>query len=479
MPWTALRSRSPILGDICASATMSHAAPRVADMCRMRQRTHLRAPLVLTLAAVLLTAALIPFCTRNLGVTTSYLPAVLAMVTCFDVMSLWLLCGEYADTGDRRMLAMAAAYLWSLCLMAGYALAFPGVFSAHPPLAETASVAPYLYIGWHAGFPILLGLAWSPWAALDVTDARRRRTATIWWTTAAAVGAAGCATAACVAFARRLPVLIHGMDTTAMTQVTAPIALPLVALALALSARSRSSAGTTQRWTQVTVAVCMCDLVLTYCAHHRYSLGWYAGRSMTVTAAVVVLIAMLASFRRLKSTAEFNAAYDALTGLSNRRSSYDALAAMLARSQRMGTRLSVVLFDLDHFKQVNDAYGHAGGDTVLRNVANTLRATVRDSDIVGRIGGEEFLMLLPDAGGRDAEVVVDRLRAALRLTVTSSSPAGITASFGIATLQAGDSAAAFVARADQAMYAAKAAGRDRYAHATAAAALSQDSRTVV
>ena len=95
-------------------------------------------------------------------------------MACFDIMSVWLLAGEYLDTGDRRLLGMALAYLWSLLLMGGYALAFPGVVSQHPPLAVTASVAPYLYLGWHVGFPVLLGAAWGPWDWLDRTEIRRR-----------------------------------------------------------------------------------------------------------------------------------------------------------------------------------------------------------------------------------------------------------------------------------------------------------------
>lgn len=102
-----------------------------------------RGPLTLSLVALAVTLVLLPVGPRQLGPTTSYVPAVLAVVACFDVMSMWLLAGEYADTGDPRMLAMAVAYLWSLTLMAGYALAFPGVISTHPPLAVTPSVAPY------------------------------------------------------------------------------------------------------------------------------------------------------------------------------------------------------------------------------------------------------------------------------------------------------------------------------------------------
>ena len=422
-------------------------------------------PVVLSLIAVAVTLALLPIGARDLGPSTAgFVSAVVAVVACFDLLSMWLLAGEYRDTGDRRMLAMGIAYLWSLILVAGYALAFPGVVSLDPPLADAPSVAPYLYLGWHVGFPVLLGAAWLPWAALDRNDEPHRRTRT--------VGAAGLITSiaavgailGCVGEIHRLPVIIHGLDTTAMTEITAPIALPLILLSLAVCVRGVRGRSGPERWTQLAIVVCTCDLLLTYVSRYRYSLGWYGGRTLTVIGTATVLVAMLASFRRLKARAEFNAAYDALTGLFNRRSTYEALATMITRALRGRTRLTVVMFDLDHFKDINDTYGHAAGDTVLRAVAESLRSTVREDDVIGRVGGEEFLILLPDTSERDAQVVVERLRSSLRHTATRYCESGVTASFGIAMLAAEHATAdALVNRADQAMYRAKAAGRDRIA----------------
>lgn len=420
-----------------------------------------RSPLIVSTIAIVVTLVGLPVGSHQLGATTSFVPAILATVACFDIMSVWLLAGEYHDTGDRRLLGMALAYLWSLLLMGGYALAFPGVVSHHPPLAVTASVAPYLYLGWHVGFPVLLGAAWGPWGWLDRIDSRGRRARLL--AAVAAMSAAALATVACcVLDARRMPVLISGLDTSAMARLTAPVALPLVLISLLACARAVRGRAGPERWSAVAILVCLCDLCLTYSSHYRYSLGWYTGRTLTVTAAAVVLIAMLASFRRLKATAEFNAAYDGLTALANRRSAYDSLAAMTARARRTGTPLSVVLFDLDHFKQINDNYGHAVGDEVLRSVADTMRSAVRDTDLCARVGGEEFLILLPDAALQDARLVAERLRAQLRARLIPAIGSSVTASLGIAELQSGDGTAeVFLHRADQAMYGAKARGRDR------------------
>jgi Diguanylate cyclase, GGDEF domain len=153
----------------------------------------------------------------------------------------------------------------------------------------------------------------------------------------------------CVLFARRLPVLIHGLDTTSMAKVTAPVALPLVLASLLVCARAVRGRAGPERWSSVAILVCLCDLCLTYSS--RYRLGWYTGRTLTVTASAVVLMAMLASFRRLKAAAELNAAYDGLTALVNRRSAYDSATAMIARARRTGTALNVLMFDLDRLSR--------------------------------------------------------------------------------------------------------------------------------
>ena len=420
-----------------------------------------RSTLTVSTVAVLVTLLVLPLGSHQLGATTSYVPAVLAAVACFDIMSVWLLAGEYLDSGDRRMLGMSLAYLWSLLVMAGYALAFPGVVSSHPPLAATASVAPYLYIGWHVGFPVLLGAAWAPWSFLDRVE-HRRRSSMLVGAVAAMSAAALIAVAGCVVYAEHLPVLIHGLDTSSMAKVTAPVALPLVIASLLVCARAVRGRVGPERWSSVAVLVCLCDLCLTYSSRYRYSLGWYTGRTLTVMASAIVLLAMLASFRRLKAAAEFHAAYDGLTGLANRRSAYDSLAAMIARSRRTRTTLAVVMFDLDRFKQINDGHGHAAGDEVLRSVAGTLRDTVRDTDICARVGGEEFVVLLPDADLSDARLVAERLR--LRSQEIAAIGSSVTASFGLAELQPADaSAESLLHRADQAMYLAKALGRDQVA----------------
>lgn len=429
-----------------------------------------RWPAVVCAAAVLVTVVVSPMGGRVLGPSPSFLPAVLSVVACFDVLSLYLLVGEYHDTGDRRMLAMSGAYLWSLVVMAGYGLAFPGVVSADPPLASAASVAPWLYVCWHSGFPILLGLAWAPWprwATASVTPVERRGTvarALVVGTVVLAVGLV----AALSLNGPRLPVLIRGLDTSRMTQLTAPAAIPLVALATVvcfLGTRRRSGPET---WTAVTVLVCLCDLVMTYSNHQRFSLGWYGGRGLTVVASGVVLIAMLSGFRRLKRRAELDAAYDSLTGLANRRSLLGSLERSCASALRTGAPLSVVSLDLDSFKSVNDTWGHAAGDTLLTAVGSALDGALRSGDLVGRVGGEEFLAVLPDTDVVGAAVVAERMRHAIAAVRVTGLDRVFSASFGISGIAGRDDTVPdLLRRADEALYRAKTDGRDRVVVAAA------------
>jgi len=159
------------------------------------------------------------------------------------------------------------------------------------------------------------------------------------------------------------------------------------------------------------------------------------------------------------------AATDQLTGLPNRRYLWEALSAELMRARRKQTPLAVILLDIDHFKQFNDRWGHEAGDLVLKNVSYAIRTVVRGSDIVARHGGEEFVIVLPEA---DAEIALARAEgvrleiAGLKLTYGGESLGTVTASFGVAvSRKLIETAEGLVRIADHAMYEAKQGGRNR------------------
>lgn len=160
---------------------------------------------------------------------------------------------------------------------------------------------------------------------------------------------------------------------------------------------------------------------------------------------------------------------DAVTGLHNRRYVAEFLSLEVLRAVRYRTPLSVMLLDIDHFKQVNDARGHRIGDAVLQVVADTLRGGLRATDLAGRYGGEEFLVVLPQTGLAGAGMLAERVRGAIEATaieVGTPAPLSVTVSIGVAELgHAARSAEELVEHADSALYAAKDAGRNRVAAA--------------
>lgn len=151
---------------------------------------------------------------------------------------------------------------------------------------------------------------------------------------------------------------------------------------------------------------------------------------------------------------------DNLTGLGNRALLNDRLGLELARAARMATPLSVVLMDVDHFKQVNDRFGHLAGDEVLKAMAAILRREARQTDTAGRWGGEEFLILCPDTSLDHAVILAERIRQGIvhHAFVTG---ARHSASFGLTQWQGGETVDSVLARADAALYRAKENGRDR------------------
>jgi diguanylate cyclase (GGDEF)-like protein len=157
---------------------------------------------------------------------------------------------------------------------------------------------------------------------------------------------------------------------------------------------------------------------------------------------------------------------DPLTGLPNRRAIEGWAAHQLAAAVRHGFSVWAVLIDLDHFKRVNDAYGHDAGDTVLKAFAEILKSNTRSADVAGRIGGEEFIHVVTHAEEEHLPIIVERTRAKLSAQTFSfgGSAVTITASFGVAGFRGGDSPPTFaelVSRADRALYRAKQCGRNR------------------
>lgn len=236
----------------------------------------------------------------------------------------------------------------------------------------------------------------------------------------------------------------HGADQALQPDVTGYLVVEISRAEL--TARMREML-------QITLAIMLGGLLLA---------GWL---SLRIASGVLAsLDAASQALHRQKEAAEALARTDPLTGLANRRAFDEAARLEVQRALRYGTPLALVLADLDHFKSINDSFGHHSGDEVLRHCARILSATVRNVDLVGRWGGEEFVILMPDTGLVEAVQAAERFRQAIAGTPV---PLGerscqCTASFGVAALQRGTAdLEALLNRADAALYRAKERGRDR------------------
>lgn len=202
--------------------------------------------------------------------------------------------------------------------------------------------------------------------------------------------------------------------------------------------------------------------------------AWRRHALIIALAALGVSIAALLVARRLTGmlavlsarTAELHhlATTDLMTGVSNRHSFMQELYREFARARRYRTPLSVLIFDLDFFKQINDGYGHAAGDEAMRAFAAAARDCLRGMDVLGRLGGEEFGIILPNTMLDQAELVAERIRASVtRIAIeTEYGTVRFTTSVGVTKIgDEGDTVDGLLARADSALYAAKAAGRNR------------------
>jgi len=175
--------------------------------------------------------------------------------------------------------------------------------------------------------------------------------------------------------------------------------------------------------------------------------------------AYLVLLHMFSLLRHHYAQMHQMAYTDALTSMINRRGMQQRLESELERARRYNRPFALILADIDHFKKVNDTYGHSVGDQVLREVAGRLAQNLRDSDSLARWGGEEFLILAPETNLHQAHLLAQRLREAISERPISGLV--ITLSLGVACYRQGDSVAGLLSRADEAMYQAKANGRNQ------------------
>lgn len=195
--------------------------------------------------------------------------------------------------------------------------------------------------------------------------------------------------------------------------------------------------------------------------------------TFTIPVYTVISYYILKYFKQNKEFYELHAKLkeivkvDSLTGLSSRREFMDFLDKMISLSRRKSTDLALIMIDIDNFKDINDNYGHAGGDKVLTLMGDILNSEIRRSDMAARLGGDEFAVLLVESGLEEAKALADRLKDKLRKSRLLEVEVNVTASYGITDLKYDDERENFLQRADNALYTAKREGKDKIVKAVA------------
>jgi diguanylate cyclase (GGDEF)-like protein len=215
---------------------------------------------------------------------------------------------------------------------------------------------------------------------------------------------------------------------------------------------------------EVTPVQCGNSTLLLGVYEHRHDLEFQAETFKLTNDLTTMMRESAQKNRQLKEANEAIerlARTDALTGLANRRTLDEAFRREIARAGRRSEPLSVIMADLDHFKSINDQYGHKTGDQVLASAAAVFEEQLRPYDLACRYGGEEFVLLLPGTSTGDAFTVAERIRKEIEKLKLTVCPRQVTISLGVATWRQGESPDGLVTRADGALYEAKNAGRNR------------------
>jgi len=450
---------------------------------------HRRAAVAVAIALTLAAGLTLPVAHNPGPFSPAFLPTWALLAVAADALTAYLFLGQFLGTRQPALAALAAAYLYSSLIIVAYLLTSPHVFAAGGLFGAGPQTAIWLWVCWHGGFP--LGLLVYVWVEHRYGHVHLSGRA------AGALAALLCCgipalvlvmTLGTVAGQRLLPTLIQDGHYTALFSLGSVVGVltwglsAVAGLALLLRTRGQTMA---QLWLSLAMLACGLDVALTIVAGSRYSIGWYMARVNSLVEASIVLCALLyeinALYARLaqqeraaqtmnqqlvaaNATLDSLAREDALTGVPNRRMILETATTELARYHRSGSAFTLLMVDIDNFKLLNDTYGHLMGDQVLRVVAQTLRQAIRASDLIGRYGGEEFLILLTQAAGTSSVGAAEHIMQAVRHAGVEigGQRAPVTVSIGASVVQPEDHTIdAVVQRADAALYEAKRAGKDR------------------
>ncbi len=419
------------------------------------------------------TVFLLPFAQIQLGKMQAFLPGYQTAVIGTYLLTAYLMYGNYRATRSEALLHLSGGCLYTAGILVVQFLSFPGAFTDKGALIGGSQTTIWLWFFWHIGPAVgALVFAWSEYrnpGRVTKDHARALRN------TIAVVLLAFAATVALTVFNSGLPVLdVNGDFSRITSSGIAPLLQVLLAGALVILWRASRFRNVLHLWLAMTIVALLCDNAVTMVGATRLSLGWYAGRlSALISSSFMMLVylhdiassyerSVAAADRLADSNAKLEvkvdeARLDPLTKLP-RRDLFNEIAERLRDSTvAEGTGFATLYIDLDGFKAVNDRLGHGYGDIVLIRTAEALKSLLRDSDVAGRMGGDEFVVCVSapsDVVLAVATRVADRIVGKI-----AALGDGLGASVGISTRR--DDLEGAVGEADNAMFEAKKLGKNR------------------
>lgn len=435
---------------------------------------------IMAVLVILLTVGLYPISTLPLPQVEPFFPMYATAVILIEGLTAYFLAIQYHFTAKTFLAALSGAYGFVVVMVLFQLMVFPGAFSTSGLFNVGHQEAPWIWVVWHGGFPLLVLFALSlyPRQASDQTAERRPSLPgalgmglILGQPVFALVVALGL-----LALGGMLPALIEGDSYSLIVDsMLTPAVLALNVLALLACLVITRLRDLLSLWLGLALLAGLGDTVLTLSAVARYSVGWYAARAMSLASSSMVLgfliweisglyRQLLRSHRQLES----RMAYDGLTSAFNRGYFTDCLKQEVIRARQNEAPLSLLMIDADYFKGYNDHLGHQKGDSCLVAIVAAIRRGVRRADdCVARYGGEEFVVVLPRANTEIACMIAEAIHRQIALEKISRydgvSPY-VTVSIGVATLEAGGGSSMdheeLIRRADHALYQAKHAGRN-------------------
>jgi diguanylate cyclase (GGDEF)-like protein len=451
---------------------------RIAIATSAPARSHHLAATVVVVLTCLLGLVTIPFDAVALPEIQSFLPVFGSISFFADLMTAALLFSQAKAAQDRATAYLAVAYLVSVLTIIPYLLAIPGALVPDPVIGGSASGV-WLWCIWHAGFALCV-CRYALRAGRE--EARGVKVVTYVASTAMFMLLLGLLVTMGLPY---LPTILIG-NSYALLNISGvgPFVLVCNVAALMLVAMRLRGRNILSVWLAVAMVTANLDVLLTLLGGARFTLGWYVARCLSMATGIIVLIALLSELTRLfNRTVQANRQLeiltltDSLTQIPNRRAFDQSLVVEWRRSCREQDAISLLIVDIDFFKEFNDIYGHPQGDECLRRVSAVIQLEARrGGNLAARVGGEEFAVLLPgveEAGAQKVGDLVQAAVAALALDHSGSLTGHVTVSIGITTMRpeiTSRHSATLMEAADQALYHAKQTGRNRSCVASAAAA---------